>query len=476
MKNHWLLWSLFCVGTLAGLVLIFAIGRDGNPRLSDAKDDLPIRKWPRAKEVSADAYQEFLLQVRRNQLMGTVMLPRIPEGTTGVATKHPQEVGIVPPRVCGQCHAELWEEFQQSPHFRTSSEPSREGTPGRYEPPDSRVATVHPQAWFEMVAKPNGFYQQLHINHEGQSYLHEARIDLVIGSGKVGQSFLSWTKDALHQLPVSYFTEGARWGHSPDFDYPEGTFNFSRPISERCLDCHATWFARVPQTINRFARDEFFLGVTCSRCHGLGREHVDHHLAHPNETAPHAITNPGKLSQELAVSVCAQCHSGESELVSTGFRYRPGEPLAEYLVQPSANADTEIDKSIPDPHAASQLRRLEKSACFRQSEMTCFTCHDPHRNERGREKHFLVDHCLKCHQPDDCQQRKLTGAAVDRLCIECHMPLVEYADIRRPGEDSMPIPKMRDHRIQIWPEATTNVLQRLSTEASKAGTKAGVPR
>ncbi len=408
--------------------------------------------------------------------MGTVILPRAAEVQGIAAAKHSQDVGIVPPRVCGQCHAEHWSEFQQSPHFRTSSEPSREGTPGSYEPPDNRVKTFHPQAWFEVVAKPNGFYQQLLIEYQGQSYLHEARMDLVLGSGKLGQSFLSWTNDALHQLPVSYFTDGARWGHSPGVDFTDENFNFARPITERCLDCHATWFERVPQTLNRFARHEFQLGVTCSRCHGSGREHVAHHQAHPNETDPHAIANPAKLTRDLAVAVCAQCHSGEAELVTTGFRYQPGHPLAEYLVQDSA--DLEIDNSIPDPHAANQLRRLETSACFRQSEMTCFTCHDPHRNERGHEM-FLVDRCFKCHQPDDCHQRKLTGEAIDRLCIECHMPLVEYADIRRPGQDSMPIPKMRDHRIQVWPTTTTNVLQRLSKpqpEASKVGGKSGGPR
>lgn len=476
MKKHWLLWNVLFVGTLAGFVLIFAMWRDGNHRVSDVKDYLPIRKWTRVKEVSADEYSKVYEMVLREKLMGTVILPRAPEVQGLVAAKHPQDVGIVPPQVCGQCHAEHWSECQQSPHFRTSSEPSRESIPGRYEPPDNRAKTFHPRAWFEVVAKPNGFYQQLHIEYQGQSFLHEARMDLVLGSGKVGQSFLSWTKDALYQLPVSYFTDGVRWGHSPGFDYAEGTFNFARPITERCLDCHATWFERVPQTLNRFARDEFQLGVTCSRCHGPGREHVEHHQTHPNDTVPHAITNPANLSRELAVAVCAQCHSGEAELVSTGFRYQPGEPLAEYLIQSST--DVEVDNTTPDPHAANQQRRLEKSACFRQSDMTCFTCHDPHRNERGREK-FLVDRCLKCHQPDDCHQRKLTGDAVDRLCIECHMPLVEYADIRRPGQDSMPIPKMRDHRIQVWPAATTNVLQRLSKpqpEASKAGGKAGVPR
>ena len=33
-------------------------------------------------------------------------------------------------------------------------------------------------------------------------------IDLVIGSGKRGQSYLYWHGDALNQLPISYWTDG----------------------------------------------------------------------------------------------------------------------------------------------------------------------------------------------------------------------------------------------------------------------------
>jgi hypothetical protein len=41
------------------------------------------------------------------------------------------------------------------------------------------------------------------------------------------------------------------------------------------------------------------------------------------------------------------------------------------------------------------------------------------------------------------------------------MPLAQDEHLRRPGQGSMPAPKMRDHRIQVWPEATSSVLNRL---------------
>lgn len=456
-SRRWLQWSLLWVGAITTLGVVVAVWRDS----AGPKQYRPIHEWPRVQEVPMRNYQRALMTVRANGLMGTVILPDASDTVEAAGTMPASDVGFVAPQVCGQCHADQWHDCQKTAHFLASSEPTRSVDSRRFEPPHNRVKTFHPQAWFEMVAKPSGDYQQLHIEHEGESFRHEAKIDLVIGSGKMGHSYLTWVKDALHQLPVSFFTDGNRWGSSPGSDYADGVFNFARPITERCLDCHATRFERVPRSINRFYRNEQELGVTCSRCHGRGREHVEHHQANPHAIEPHAIVNPAKLSRELGLAVCAQCHSGEGELVSKGFRYQPGEPLAKFLTL----ANDDANSAAADPHAANQLRRLEKSACFQKSEMSCFTCHDAHRNERGQATLF-VDRCLKCHQPDNCGQRKTTGTTIDRLCVECHMPLVEDTDVRVLGEGAMPVPKMRDHRIQIWRAATDDVLKRLNSQPS----------
>lgn len=455
MHNRRLFWRLLIGGLLAVVLVIGFLLRGDGPFSSTSKAARPMREWPKIKVVSGVKYYETLESVLRRRNAGVVILPS--EIVTTTDTPKPAlQKSPVPPQVCGECHRDHWTESQQSAHFRTSSEVSRETLRGHFDPPLNRVSAFGQNAWFELTAKPDGFFQEFNIDDQGKRFHHEARIDLVIGSGKMGQSFASWVHDSLHQLPLSHFSESDRWLSSPGIDFPVGTVNFARPIIERCLDCHATWFQAKPQSFNRFVREGAMLGVTCSRCHGTGHEHVEHHRANPQDSAPHRIVNPANLDRDLANAVCAQCHSGEGQLVSGGFHYQPGEPLSDYLVLPKG----EMPGASGDPHAANQLVRLQETKCYQNSEMTCFTCHDPHRNERGREELF-VERCLKCHQREDCGQRQSTGEAIDRRCVECHMPLAQDAHLRRPGQGSMPTPKMRDHRIQVWPEATRSVLNRL---------------
>jgi len=45
----------------------------------------------------------------------------------------------------------------------------------------------------------------------------DERIDVVIGSGVRGQSYLYWHGDQLYELPVSYWSDGGRWINSPGY-------------------------------------------------------------------------------------------------------------------------------------------------------------------------------------------------------------------------------------------------------------------
>ena len=53
-----------------------------------------------------------------------------------------------------------------------------------------------------MEKKDSGFYQVEY--NDGRIKRSEA-FDIVIGSGKSGQTYLYWSRDHLFQLPVSYF-------------------------------------------------------------------------------------------------------------------------------------------------------------------------------------------------------------------------------------------------------------------------------
>jgi hypothetical protein len=227
-----------------------------------------------------------------------------------------------------------------------------------------------------------------------------------------GQSYLAWNGDQLCQTPISYLTEANRWGNSPGV-YVDGTADFARPATARCLDCHNTWFALAPGSVNRYDKRQNVLGVSCVRCHGPARDHVRYHRQFPNERQPQVIVNPRNLSRERANDVCAQCHSGAGESRRPAFTYKPGEPLEKWLA-------IELDAADPgndDPHAANQLGRLMRSRCYQQSgTLTCMDCHDAHAQERGNTKLFS-NRCQNCHATADCGlSEKYTTELTDR-CV-----------------------------------------------------------
>ncbi len=81
--------------------------------------------------------------------------------------------------------------------------------------------------------------------------------------------------------------------------------------------------------------------------------------------------------------------------------------------------------------------RLRMSACFRSSEMTCLTCHDPHQSYRTSTStaHYMAV-CQGCHQ--SVVHKASLPAGTD--CLSCHMP-------KRRTDDAVHV-VMTDHYIQ----------------------------
>jgi hypothetical protein len=107
-----------------------------------------------------------------------------------------------------------------------------------------------------MDTRADGLYQTVVV--DGRD-VHAERMDIVFGSGKLGQSYLYWRDDELFQLPISYLTAPDSWMNSPG--YPDGMADFRRPVVGGCLQCHEVADHPLQPQIGSA------LGENCTRCH-----------------------------------------------------------------------------------------------------------------------------------------------------------------------------------------------------------------
>ena len=371
----------------------------------------------------------------------------------GDAKGETRSSGYIGAQACAECHRDRFEAFRRTAHHLTSRLPDSGSILGSFSPDHATVRTRNPNLRFEITADETGFYQTAIIGKEEGRHRRTERIDIVTGSGKIGQTYLFWQGDRLYQLPISYFTQQQRWINSPG--YPDGEVNFSRGVVPRCLECHATWFESESYSSNAYNRDRFVLGISCERCHGPGAGHAAYQRDHPDAKEMPYILHPGRLEPPRLIDLCAQCHSGVGAPSQRPFSFRPGAHLSEFL-----ELDAPEEQNKIGVHSTNQLPRLTKSKCFQQSStMTCITCHNPHALERG-DLALFSRRCATCHEIHACGMAAELGDAIRTNCIDCHMPRKQDLETEFETAEAFQFPTMRDHFIAIYPEISRRLTPR----------------
>ena len=256
------------------------------------------------------------------------------------------------------------------------------------------------------------------------------RFDITVGSGRKAQTYLYWEKDAVYELPVSYFVTEKAWANSPH--YPSDTIWFGRAVATECFECHASYVHNKPAVhtaafhqIDQYDRATLIYGIDCERCHGPAAQHVAWQTAHPEEKTAKYITSIKTLTRQQKLDICAACHSGAHTEQRSLFHFRPGQALANYFyAEPNRNPDL----STMDVHG-NQYQLLTKSKCFLLSEnLDCNTCHNTHVQER-EDLTVFARRCETCHKPGSIitvagtpAHKGIDSTTLITRCIDCHMP------------------------------------------------------
>jgi len=378
--------------------------------------------------------------------MGNVMSTSLNPSTRKGVSKD-QDKKFAGSASCSSCHHDIYKSHIQTAHYHDSRPANQEFIKGSFANGKNRY-DYNKWMYVLLQKEDDRFFQTAFIN--GIEY-QKAPFDIVVGSGRKGQTYLYWDGDMLYQLPVSYFTLQNRWCNSPGFS--NNFIRFDRIIPAQCLECHST-YAKVVEdkdNISTFDKSQIIYGIDCERCHGPAADHVNFHREHPEEKNAKFLVSTKNLNRQQRLDACAICHSGFRKQVKQPFTFQTGDNLDEHSVAAFRNDSA----STLDVHG-NQYGLLTSSKCFKLSQMDCSSCHNVHANEVNAPALFS-QRCLTCHKETNHSTLKLSDNQHSMLaanCIDCHMPMLPSRNIVLNVEDrenSVP-DTVRTHRIAIYPE------------------------
>jgi predicted CXXCH cytochrome family protein len=277
------------------------------------------------------------------------------------------------------------------------------------------------------------------ITRDADAKLQRFVVDYALGSGHHATTFVTVQRldpPRILEHRLTHFTGDGSLGITPG-QKRDGAKSGTTPVgcelladeSLKCFGCHATQLSGRDQS--ELDPTTMIPGVTCERCHGPARAHVE---AASRGALPENLKLAGDSSRWEArrqLEFCGRCHRHPDRV--------PPEQL-----------------NPEDPHLARfQPIGLSQSRCYRGSNgrMTCLSCHDPHaRSSPDRAGNERV--CLGCHRSaptgagGEAPQSPALAASTCPVspssgCLPCHMPRVDS------GQNIL----FTDHWIRVHPAA-----------------------
>jgi hypothetical protein len=318
---------------------------------------------------------------------------------------------LVGGKVCRECHPSESAVHSLSGHARTLRRAPGAAITSWL---DGRSVTdrEHPEAvWTFSVT--DGGKVEVERNEHGQSACFP--VDYVLGSGVNAMTFVSLGRvraDPAHltglEQRISYYTKGPRLDITPgQFQTGAASLGITvaphgRPLDKdelaTCLKCHAT----ITSTEGPGRVDPATLvpNISCERCHGPGRAHVEAaRRRDPEENLTLPLGSAVSAPPLKQLESCGECHRRVEDVP-------PWAPLV------PENPDLLRFQPVG----------LSLSPCFQKgkSGLSCTSCHDPHA--RVSSDHAAYETvCLNCHGTVQQKQQPCPVSPSGR-CIDCHMP------------------------------------------------------
>lgn len=350
-------------------------------------------------------------------------------------------VAYVGMATCASCHAGVHETFAQTGMGQSFGAATPQKSAASYGPHAVVYDTIRNLYYYPFFKDSTMYVLEYRLEKGDTVHTRLEKINYIVGSGQHTNSHIVSVNGYAYQAPVTWYSQQKRWDLAPGFR--ENNSRFDRFLTDECITCHNHYPTLVPGSLNKYAAMP--TGIECERCHGPGKLHVAEKLqgivVDTSKEADYSIVNPRRLSRDLQMDLCQRCHLQGVAVLNEGktfFDFKPGMALNEVFNVFLPRFTNSHDQFI----MASQADRLRLSECFKNApDLSCITCHQPHRSVAVTPVSQYNNACQKCHAPP---KLACTAPEADRQqngdnCSACHMP--------KSGSIDIPHVSITDHKI-----------------------------
>lgn len=286
------------------------------------------------------------------------------------------------------------------------------------------------------------------VYEKGPKGTKKYKIEHVLGGKNVFYFLTPMDKGRLQTLPVAYDVNRKEWfdtagsgvRHFPERrpDEPLNWKDWQFTFNTMCYSCHVSQLSTNYDLKSDTYRTVWAEpGINCETCHGPGAEHNRVFREAPKGTVPKDMkiirTKPFTPDQHNAT--CGPCHARMVPLTAT---FKPGERFFDhYDLITLENPDFYPDGRDLGENYTYTLWLM--SPCVKSGKLSCLHCHTS--SGRYRHKDEPNTSCMPCHETHVKNAAEHTHHKPDSAgsrCISCHMPVTEFARMRRSDHSMLP--------------------------------------
>lgn len=348
-------------------------------------------------------------------------------------------------RSCRDCHERFYKLWSTS-HHGLAMQPYSDALAAERLTPHTEDIPIGDFHYRAEVAAGKGW-----VREEGPDGSEELKIEHVLGGKNVFYFLTPWKKGRLQTLPLAYDVNRKQWfdtaasgirhfpGMNPDeplhWTDLEYTFNTS------CHSCHVSQL----ETNYELSEDSYHTtwaepGINCETCHGPAQEHIRVCLEAPEGQVPEDLKLPvirqkNGYTPRQVDTACVPCHAKMSPVTSD---FIPGDDYFDHFdLVTFEHPDFYPDGRDLGENYTYTLWRM--NPCSLSGKLDCLHCHTS--SGRFRQEDSPNDACLPCHQErvDNVADHSFHEAGSEgSQCINCHMPMTEFARMRRSDHSFTP--------------------------------------